>query len=258
MIPRNTPRQLTDAPIVQWASGRTEARMAGAARFTGHVGFHVEAGKDDAFDRLAHAAGVPRMEIRHQREGAAAVIASHWSLGELLSFWPLTAGPPYASLSGLLRSPETAAAGIGAIWPAGGRSKLALRGYISLGDAVALVQLAVRSTMTDHLLAALLDHVRVCEIADTLADRAKHPDAVGLWELALNLGAGPEIAAGKQETTTITPLISLHPRQIDIAYLRTYWRMETITQRISADWPATLAWAAEYCAGATNGEIEHA
>ncbi len=83
--------------------------------------------------------------------------------------------------------------------------------------------------MTDELLAALVDHVRVCQIADTLVvDRAKHPYVIHCYELALPLGPGQEEFWGKCETTTVMPITSLHPETIDLPYLRTLWRPDLV------------------------------
>lgn len=256
MIPRNTPQSVQDAPIVQWASGRTEARPAGHSRYSGLVGFHSEVGKDAAFDAACQAAGVAQVTIRHPREGGPAVEVLHWSFGETLAVYPLTAGPPYRSLVACLKSARTAEAGLGLVWPQGERSRLAVRCYILVGDAPHLVQLSVRSTMTDHLLAALIAHVRACEAADALIDRAKHPDVVALYELALPLGPGAEVAAGKRETTTIVPLAAQHPAPLTAQAIRAarLWRPESVAQAALTDWPDVVAWAAEYCSGATNGD----
>ena len=253
-IARNTPQTIQDCPILQYASGHTEARMAGLGRFQGFVGFHSECGKDAGLDALCRAAGVADMEIRHPRVGGPSAIVPHWSFGESLRFYPITAGPPATTIAGCLRTTATAEAGIGLSWPAGERSKMALRGLIVVADSPLLMQLSVKSTMTDHLLAALLDHYRVCAAADSIIKRDQHPDPVAFHELALPLTAGSEIPAGRGETAQIAPLQSDHPSEITKAYISSCWRRNAIHDAALAAWPGIVAWALGYRTGETNGD----
>jgi len=264
-IGRNAVRPVTDAVTIQWANGKNEARRpAGAGRFASHVGFFAEVGRDEAFDAFAASHGLGQLEMRHPRQNAAAQIVRHWDLGERARFYPLTRGPVAPTVAASV-SPrfiaETIAAGIGVRWGrgAGERSRLAVRGFVqvAVGDAWALypgmAQLSVRSRMTDKLLAALVDHVRVCEIADTLVDRVKHPDVIACYELALPLGAGAEEEWGKGETATVAPLVSLHPQEVDLPYLRAIWRPDEVAARAEAAWEDVVAWAAAfYGAGLTD------
>ena len=263
-IGRNAVRQVTDAVTIQWANGKNEARRSPGGRFASHVGFFAEAGRDEAFDAFATSHGLGRIEMRHPRPGAAAQIVRHWDLGERVRFYPLTRGPVTTTVAASV-SPrfiaETIAAGIGIRWGRGEgeRSRLAVRGFVqvAVGDAWALyphlAQLSVRSRMTDKLLAALVDHVRVCEIADTLVDRTKHPDVIACYELALPLGAGEEEEWGKGETATVAPMVSLHPQEVDLPYLRTLWRPDEVAARAEALWEDVVAWAAAfYGAGLTD------
>lgn len=268
-IGRNRIRQFTDAMTIQWANGKNEARLTpGSGRFVSHVGWYAEVGRDDEFDRFVYHAGIPQMEIRHPRQGAAAQIVRHWNLGEQLRFFPLTSGPVATTVAASLSPRNIAAtieAGIGLRWGRGEgeRSKMAIRGYMQIRcqnrtDAGThdewllyprLVQISVRSRMTDELLAALVDHVRVCEIADTLVDRSKHPDVIHCYELALPLGPGQEEQWGKGETTTVLPIASLHPEAIDLPYLRSLWRPDQVVELALRDWPDVQAWAQEFSMG---------
>ncbi len=266
-IGRNKIRQFTDAITIQWANGKNEARLTpGVGRFVSHVGWYAEVGRDDEFDRFVYQAGIPQMEIRHPRQGATAQIVRHWNLGEHLRFFPLTSGPVATTVAASLSARNVAAtieAGIGLRWGRGEgeRSKMAIRGYLQIlrrgtdetgGEWLLyprLVQISVRSRMTDELLAALVDHVRVCEIADTLVDRAKHPDVIHCYELALPLGPGQEEQWGKGETATVMPMTSLHPETIDLPYLRTLWRPDQVVELALRDWPDVQAWAHEFSLG---------
>lgn len=252
---RNTPQTIQDVPILQWANGRSEARPIGAGRFAGFVGFHVEIGKDESFDRACHAAGVARCEIRHQRPGGTE-IKPHWSLGEQIVLYPITAGPVATTIAGCVQqAAATAAAGIGLAWPSGEKSRMALRCLIGVGDTWQLVQLSARSTATDRLLAALLDHYRACAAADSLIDRARHPEPVQFHELALPLIAGAEQTAGKgEDTAQVVPFVSAHPRDLDRAYISSCWRKSAIHEAALAAWPGIVAWAAGYRSGETNGD----
>jgi hypothetical protein len=104
------------------------------------------------------------------------------------------------------------------------------------------------------LLAALVDHYRACACADSIIDRAKHPDAVMFHELALPLVGGEEISVGSTETALITPLVSAHPGELDKSYITGCWRKNTIHERALAAWPGIQVWAAGYRSGETNGD----
>jgi hypothetical protein len=253
-IPRNTPQRVQDCPILQWASGRTEAKLPGQSRFMGFVGFHSEIGADSALDAASIAAGTPKITIRHTREGDSPALVDHWSFGEQLAFYPVTAGPPYTTISACLKSPRTAEAGIGLTWPQGGRSRMAVRGYLLLGTQPVLVQLSVKSTMTDCLLAALLDHMRVVAAADDLVDRKKHPEIIAAHEISLPLRAGDEVTVGRGETTQITPLVSAHPATIDRAYITKVYRPRAIDEAAQGAWDDVVAWSVGYASGETNGD----
>lgn len=271
-IGRNAVRPEEDVPILQWANGKNEARAAGnggtSGRFAPTIGWYTERGRFGEFDEFAERHRVPRIEMRHPRQGGGAQIVPHWFLGETVRFYPVTRGPVAATVAASV-SPrflaETIAAGIGVRWGrgAGERSRLAVRGFVALADTVGwviyprLVQVSVRSIMTDRLLAALIDHVRVCAIADGLVDRAKHPEPVDLHELALPLGPGAEEEWGRGETAIVTPLTSQHPQDVDLPYLRSLWRPEEVHRHALEAWAGIQAWAAGYYGAQGNG-ADHA
>jgi hypothetical protein len=249
MIGRNKVQLVQDAATLQYANGKTVARQTlGSGRFTALVGFHVEVARDEEFDRAMFDAGTAQIEIKHQRSGGAEIVR-HWFLGESVRLYVVTSGPVAPTVATSLAgraAAATADAGIGLRWGAGERSKMAVRGYLDVGDARPLVQLSVRSRMTDVLLACLIDHARVLESADSLIDRAKHPALVTFHEVALPLGPAEEQEWGKGDTATVVPFKSLHPAEVDAAYLRTVWRPDSVHSAAEQAWGATQAWAAEY------------
>jgi len=253
MIGRNRVQVAQDAPTLQWANGKTLYRSTpGAGRFVPMVGFYIEVGRDEELDRaLREEAGAPTIEIKHQRQGGAEIVR-HWFLGETVRLYPITSGPiaptVAASLAGRMAQ-RTQEAGIGLRWGQGERSKMAVRGYLNVLARVGYVrpvQLSVRSKMTDVLLSALLDHGRVCEAADDLVDRTRHPAVVTYHEIALPLGPGEEQEWGKGDTATVVPFKSLHPAEITAEYLRTVWRPDAVHAAAERDWESIQAWAAEY------------
>lgn len=259
MIPRNKVSTIANAVTVQWAAGKTQYRSHGGGngRFGALVGFHVEAGRDPDFDALMRELSIPQIEIKHQRQGAQPVIVPHWYFGEELHFFPVTSGPVAPTVAGSLAGGNalaTTEAGIGLRWGQGERSKLAVRGYTDLLGPEVLVQLSVRSRMTDELLKALVDHVRVCEAADQLVDRARHPEVVSLHEVALPLGPGPEREFGRGDTATVTPLKSMHPQAVDAAYLRQVWRPDAVHAAALRAWDGVVAWARDFTQGRTDDQ----
>jgi hypothetical protein len=252
MIGRNKVQAVQDAATLQYANGKSVARQTlGSGRFTPLVGFHVEAFKDEELDEAMKAAKVAQIEIKHQRQGGAEIVR-HWFLGESVRFYPITSGPIAPTVASSLNGRMarlTSEAGIGLRWGAGERSKMAVRGYLDVLARVGyvrLIQLSVRSRMTDVLLSALLDHGRVCEAADDLVDRSRHPAVVTYHEIALALGPADEQEWGKGDTATVVPFKSLHPAEIDAEYLRGVWRPDAVHSQAERDWEAVQVWAQDY------------
>lgn len=247
----------TPAPecaVLQYASGLTKARTGDRGPFQPLIGFHAQIGRDPDLDVACANAQIPRGQIRHM----GGVIADHWLFGESVQLYPITSGPPATTISAC-RSERfraaTASAGLGLAWPTGGKSRLALRGYLAVGEQLVTVQLAVTSTMTTYLLAALVDHVRVCVVADDLVKaNGKRSAEVLPYEVALVLRSGDPVVVGTQQTQEITPLISDHPAQIERDYLAQHWRPAYLPAWVAQDWPAVQAWAAGYDSGETNGD----
>lgn len=252
MIGRNRVQAVSEAATLQYANGKSVARATlGSGRFSPYVGFHVEVGKDVELDEAMRAAKVAQIEIKHQRQGGAEIVR-HWGLGEIIRFYPVTSGPVAPTVAGSLGGRNarlTAEAGIGMRWGQGERSKVALRGYLDplvRVGYVRLLQLSVRSRMTDILLGSLLDHGRVCEAADSLVDRTRHPEVVTFHEVAMPLGPGEEQEWGKGDTATVVPFKSLHPADVDADYLRSLWRPDPVHAAAYRDWESIQLWAQEY------------
>lgn len=254
MIGRNKVQSVQDAVSLQYGNGKTLARAVGSGRFIPYVGFHIEAGRDAEIDEALQGIGVVQCEMKHQRPGGAEIVR-HWNLGEQIKLFPVTSGPVAQTVAGCLaggNAKETADAGIGLRWGADERSKLAIRGFLHLlasRGSMRLVQLSVRSRMTDELLKALLDHGRVCEITDSLIDRTRHPELVTFHELAMPLGAGEEQEWGKGDTATVVPMMSLHPQAIDAEYLKSTWRYESIHAAALREWEGIQTWARGFALG---------
>lgn len=256
MIGRNKVRQAQDVITLQYANGKSMARQVGSSgRFAPYVGFHIEVGKDGEIDTALGNAKVVQIEIKHQRPGGAEIIR-HWGLGETVRLYPITSGPVAPTVAASLAGKNadlTADAGIGIRWGENERSKLAVRGYLDVlvrAGSLRLCQLSVRSRMTDELLKALIDHGRVCEAADSLVDRTRHPDVVCFHEIALPLGPGEEELWGKTDTTSVTPFHSTHPETIDADYLRGVWRPDSVHSAALRDWEGIQFWAREYASQA--------
>lgn len=110
-----------------------------------------------------------------------------------------------------------------------------MRGYIVLGQTVVAVQLAVRSTMTNALLAALLQHLDDCQTADSLIDRAIHPELVACHELAMVLAPGTETSVGSEETSLITPFVA-EPMPAAKEAVVQRWRSKVVNIASINDW----------------------
>ncbi len=253
MIGRNRIPVLGEAATLQYAGGRSMARSAdGVARFAPWAGFHIEVGRDAQLDQCLGRAQLPQIEIKHQRPGGIEVVR-HWALGEAIAIYPVTSGPVAGTVGGSLgrRATATAEAGIGVRWGANERSKCAVRVFIEpcvRAGYLRTLTFSVRSRMSDTLLAALVDHGRICEAADALIDRTRHPEPVAYHELALPLGPAPEEEWGRGETTTVVPFHSMHPTTVDVEYLRSHWRSDAIDAAALQEWPGIQRWAHEYAA----------
>lgn len=243
-------------PALQWANGITKAKRNGDKRATGIVGWYSEAGKDNDFDAVCHAAGVERITVVHQDQSSGNnKETTDWYFGNTIVFYPLTTGPLAATVGGCLSryAVQTADAALAMRWPEGAKSQLSVQGYVTIGDALVLVRVTASSTMTDKVLAAILDHVRVAEYADKIVDRTKHPDPIGLYELALTLTDGEEYAAGAKKrtsaapvlTTAVVPVVSGHPAELTPGYIKNIYNRD-IAAYATEDWDAAVAWAHEY------------
>jgi hypothetical protein len=104
-----------------------------------------------------------------------------------------------------------------------------------------VLQLQLKSTMSDALLQALAEHLRIGHAAAT-----ELGGPVTLAELELPLGAGPEKVVGKaDQTSTLTPLVAQHPKAPTREYLQGIYRPDN-RALFEQLWPSVQAWAEEY------------
>jgi hypothetical protein len=252
----------TDYPAIGWGNGLMRARNDTKSRFSEYVGFFVTAGEDHNLDKAMEDAGYSTIEAQHPRQGAEPIIKKHWNLGENLEFLPITMGTPATATSALLRMKDKAAqAGVGIRWPQGERALVGIIGYIKPLAEKGYMQpfkIGARSLMVDYVLKALADHTRVCQFADSIVDREKHPDPVELYEITWWLGPGEQTAFGKESTSLVVPIVSMHPAQPDSSYIKAnYLTNEDIKRKAEADFPAIQQWANGFNNGAegtTEGE----
>jgi len=283
-VPVRTP-MMENTPTIQYASGRVEGRMSSDQPWSNLVGFYAEVGIDDLFDEAMEEAGFPHMHIRHYKEDDAPTVCSNWYLGVKLGMWPLSGNPVASTASASSFPPyaqRTADAGIALRWETkrnGQRqSKLAIRGYVyqlvRVGYVVP-IQLSVSSRMSDKLLAAMQDHLAVCEHADELIKKRdwlaqeidpqtfehlhaqEQVDTVAFYDLLLPFYVGPEEPfRGKQGSSTVCPLISGHPDPVTEAYLKKIWRPLDVLDAVGRDWADTVGWAHRYAQG-SRGANDH-
>lgn len=214
---RNTPAPVAAGyPLLQWANGKTEARSP-SKRWEPLVGWHTEQGLDPKLDDHCRELAVQILEIKHRRPGGFEV-KPHWYFGEDVRLAPLTPGPIADTMGGAARISQRTAeeAAMVAHWPRDQGSYLSLLALVEAGGELYAepMRLLATSTLTDHLYAALVDHLRVCIAADAIVGQQVQP-----WWLLLPLAAGEELDAGRGDTTTITPMRSTHAQAIDRAVL---------------------------------------
>jgi hypothetical protein len=219
----------------------------GKGRFVGTVGFHSEAGRYDDFDAACAAAGIGQVEIQHQ----SGETKTHWGFGECLTVFPVTAGPVITSVFRLKEKDNalrTTQAGLGMRWTTDQqgrpRSQVAVRCLLPALVAHnhrGLVQLVASSTMSDRLLAALADHVRVCHSA---AKELGKP--VFAAELELPLGPGAEVTVGKTQQMTLVPFVSEHPKTVTGDYIERIQGPADLSATVEQLWEGVVSWATEY------------
>lgn len=246
-IPTLSPLLAGDAPLLLWASGRTSMRPESRGRFSDGVGLYSEVGKYSELDEACQAAKLPRVEIRHS--GGATSI--NWFFGEQARVYPLTTGPRIKTVFELKQHTKALAnaqAGVGARWTTDFKGKpasqVAVRCLVpALLDVgfTGVLQLQLKSTMSDALLRALAEHLRVGHAA-----AAELGTPVTLAELQLPLGAGAEVVVGKgEQTATITPVVAEHPKAVTAEYVQSIYRPDN-RALFEQLWPSVQAWAEDY------------
>lgn len=262
MIGRNRIKMIASVPVLQWANGRTVVQSHDhAGTFESFVGWHIEVGQHAIVDEVAQRAAIPIVHIRHQRQGGeGAAVVRHWSLGPHIRLFPLTRGPVVDRMAAAAREDaraDIADSGMVMRWDSQSddltdRSYLAVRGYVQFQAPdqtwviiPTLVQVTVRSRMTDAFLAALVDHLRVCEQADAFLKPDRRTEPIAMYEIALPLEPGEEEVWGKRQTAPVIPMRSARPQTITRAYLQAMWRPKYVAEAALRDWDAVRAWAAE-------------
>jgi hypothetical protein len=247
-LPQMNPVLGTDVPLLQWSSGKTQMRTTpGKGYFAGTVGFHSEAGRYDDFDEACAAAGIRQVEIRRQ----SGETQTYWNFDETLAVCPITTGPVITSVFRLGdkdNALRTAQAGLGMRWTRDQqdrpRSRVAVRCFLpalTAHDYWGLVQFVASSTMSDRLLAALADHVRVCHAA---AKELGKP--VFAAELHLPLGPGSEVTVGKTQQMTLVPVVSQHPKTVTRSYVDEMYHPDGVAAAVEQVWESIVSWATEY------------
>jgi hypothetical protein len=242
---RNRPAPVAVSfPQLQWANGRPVFRPFGtSARFQPLVGWHIEQGKDPDLDAHAAELNVPRIDIKHMRPGGAE-IKTHWHLGEEARIYPLIDGLLADALGGACQIADRSATEVGIVadWPRGEGSYLALLALVEVGGAVypAPLRLSMAGTITDSLYRALLRHIEVCTAADELVGTL-----VPCGWLALPLTAGPELDAGRSDTTTIVTVADAHAEPFDLDYIKTVALPKQLREHAVALTTDAKRWAVE-------------
>ena len=211
-MPRIRPQRLSKRPGLSWSSGK---EIIGQDRI--HKGLFIDTGLDDALDTAAAAAGWQRGELTHM-EGTR----EHWLLPAPFQLFVMIDGVPFTKMAALVRN-DVSYAGIGARWPQGGKSGLAVQvlhpdllaqGYLNP------LAFTVSGTSTDDLLNALLAHDAVLSACEAAAAAKGNPRTFEFWEVALVLKAGEKVARGSTQTSMISPILCGHPSSLPVNYLR--------------------------------------
>ena len=240
-----------------YSGGNMLARESGSRKpSSGFFGFWANYGTDEMFDKACQGFG-ELIDVSHM----GGVIEKHWGFPFPLTVYPLILGVPAIKTRECLNRAERAASwGVKVRWIESddgvgkGKSYVGIHIYVKefldRGYSSPLV-LSVKSRMTDHLLSALGLHLDVAKVADTILDRTKHPQKIGLWELGMPLLCGEQQLFGKDQTTTVAPIVSGHPldkTQWDKAYFHEIYlsgeNRKSILERIKEDWQSVQEWAA--------------
>lgn len=285
MLKRNVVSTTVSAPAVQYFKGskQTEWRQAGLKHFeqSALAGFAAEADRyGEDFDAACEAAGMSQIVVLHSFNQSPTE-KTYWWFGEDLMLYPITNGPPVNTIGGLLkRHEETIQAAIAVRWPRevtgeDGETKQGVSSiYVRCYEEMLLnqgydkpVQVGIRGPMSTSFLNALLDHVRICEVADEMK-RKKYNDPtaqVSLTEMAWPLAKAEEPSlVGKVQKSRVYNFRTLHPEQPDKKYLGSiYIKDEELRARIEKaierDYPAAVEWAREFAstgAGEPGPEAE--
>ena len=237
-MPRIKPQESSKRPGLSWSSGK---EIVGHDRY--HRGLFIDTGLDADLDTAAEAAGWQRGELTHM-EGTR----EHWLLPAPTPLFVLIEGVPYTKMADMVKN-DVAYAGIGARWPQGAKSALAVQvlhpdllgqGYITP------LTLTVSSTSTTDLLNALLDHDRVLTACEDAAAAKGNPRTFEFWEVAVSLTAGDKVQRGGALTTMISPIVSGHPATPTVPYLRGLLAPKYVADLADTHRDSIKAWAADF------------
>lgn len=246
------------APFLLWSNNLVQGRAVGNPRalYSNFAGWYTRTDQNEKLDEACKAAKFPRLEVRH-RTGE---INEYWHFDVTLSVYPLTLGPRaqsvFKSVSAEFAA-DTASAGLGVrvVMDDKGkqRTQASVRVFVAPLIAVGYtepLQISVSGFASTHLFEALIDHIRICKEYKAQFGR------IFPAQLALPLEPGELQTVGKEETTSIVPFISAHPRKLDAAYLQSLLCPESLNDEIVSQWPAAVTWAREYMAAMPAPDTE--
>lgn len=255
---------------ISFGNGMMKAASAKNGVYADHTdysGFYIECGKNADLDDALKAAGFAVIESEHPNDHGQLTYKKQWDLGRNLDLYPITSGVPAKTVR-LCLSPRNqrklTASGIGLGWYtiSDGRNKgksqsvFGVICYIAPLVAVGYVEpikFGVRGMMTDYVVPALADHTRVAKFADTIVDRDKHPETVGLWEIRWSIGRGEKKVPFKGKngaSSLVYPVISKHPNELHRDYIVDMYLQgdarKMIMDRLESDWNMVQDWAAQF------------
>ncbi len=224
--PRQKPRS---NPRASWAS-RLQVESGPLADAV-YKGIFLDAGLDDDLDQAAEAAGWRLGAITHRSKGRGEddITRDHWfplqpaKLHMLIDSLPIWAdGSPLGKVWDYVQA-GVWEYGIGARWPKPTpqqtRSRSSLGMYCLFQDLIKVgyvepISFVVTSSNTDDLIAAMIGHQHVLDVANAKIIAAGKGKQLRFSELALPITFGEKVTRGSGELTSqVYKIASAHPRQ---------------------------------------------